>query len=88
MSSSILLIKKFSNRLNKYLISDLGLFQFSVEKAYKVKCLIFRFIDVLIIFSTGLILMSLGIVGIYIEKIFEQTKDRPLYLIDETINLN
>ena len=42
---------------------------------------------VLIIFSTGLILMSLGIVGIYIEKIFEQTKDRPLYLIDETINL-
>ena len=43
---------------------------------------------VLIIFSTGLILMSLGIVGIYIEKIFEQTKDRPLYLIDETINLN
>ena len=45
-------------------------------------------IIVLIIFSTGLILMSLGIVGIYIEKIFEQTKDRPLYLIDETINLN
>ena len=45
-------------------------------------------IVVLIIFSTGLILMSLGIVGIYIEKIFEQTKDRPLYLIDETINLN
>ena len=42
---------------------------------------------VLITFSTGLILMSLGIVGIYIEKIFEQTKDRPLYLIDETINL-
>ena len=45
-------------------------------------------IIVLIIFSTGLILMNLGIVGIYIEKIFEQTKDRPLYLIDETINLN
>ena len=43
---------------------------------------------VLITFSTGLILMSLGIVGIYIGKIFEQTKDRPLYLIDETINLN
>ena len=43
---------------------------------------------VLIIFSTGLILMSLGIVGIYIGKIFEQTKERPLYLIEETINLN
>ena len=41
---------------------------------------------VVIIFSTGLILMSLGIVGIYIGKIFEQTKDRPLYLIDKRIN--
>ncbi len=45
-------------------------------------------IVVLIIFCTGLILMSLGIVGIYIGKIFDQTKNRPLYLIDETINLN
>ena len=43
---------------------------------------------VLIIFSTGLILMSLGIVGIYIGKIFEQTKNRPLYLIDQTINID
>ena len=43
---------------------------------------------VLIIFSTGLILMSLGIIGIYIGKVFEQTKERPLYLIDKTINLN
>jgi len=43
---------------------------------------------VLIIFSTGLILISLGIVGVYIGKIFEQTKGRPLYLIDKTINLN
>jgi len=45
-------------------------------------------IIVLIIFCTGLILISLGIVGVYIGKIFEQTKDRPLYLIDKTINLN
>lgn len=43
---------------------------------------------VLIIFSTGLILISLGIVGIYIGKIFEQAKNRPLYFIDEKINLN
>jgi len=45
-------------------------------------------IVVLLIFSTGLILISLGIVGVYIGKIFEQTKKRPLYLIDETININ
>ena len=41
---------------------------------------------VLIIFSTGLMLMSLGIVGVYIGKIFEQTKNRPLYIIDKKIN--
>ena len=45
-------------------------------------------IIVLILFSTGLILISLGIVGIYIGKIFEQTKGRPLYLIDKKINFN
>ena len=41
----------------------------------------------LILLSTGLILMSLGIVGIYIGKIFEQVKGRPLYIVDEKINL-
>ena len=42
---------------------------------------------VAILFSTGLILMSIGIAGIYIGKIFEQTKERPLYIIDEKLNL-
>ena len=38
---------------------------------------------VLILFSTGLILSSIGILGVYIGKIFEQVKFRPLYHIDE-----
>ena len=42
---------------------------------------------VAILFSTGLILMSIGITGIYIRKIFEQPKERPLYIIDEKLNL-
>lgn len=42
----------------------------------------------LIIFSTGLILISLGIVGLYIGKIFDQTKQRPLYIIEKSKNLN
>ncbi len=42
---------------------------------------------VLMLFSTGVILMSLGILGIYIGKIFDQVKQRPLYIIDEKINL-
>jgi polyisoprenyl-phosphate glycosyltransferase len=41
----------------------------------------------LIIFSTGLILSSLGVVGIYIGKIFEQSKNRPIYIIEKTINI-
>ncbi len=42
---------------------------------------------VAILFSTGLILMSIGITGIYIGKIFEQTKQRPLFIIDKKLNL-
>ena len=36
--------------------------------------------------STGMILMSIGISGLYIGKIFEQVKNRPLYFIDEQLN--
>ena len=43
-------------------------------------------IFILIIFSTGLILISLGIIGLYIAKIFEQTKQRPLYIIEKHLN--
>ncbi len=45
-------------------------------------------IIVSILFSTGLILLSIGIMGLYVGKIFEQSKNRPLYIIDEEINLN
>jgi len=37
---------------------------------------------VLILTSTGVILISLGVVGLYIGKIFDQVKARPLYIID------
>ena len=40
----------------------------------------------LISFSTGLILSVLGIIGIYIEKIFLEVKGRPLYIIDDVID--
>jgi len=40
-----------------------------------------------LLFSTGLILMSIGVTGIYIGKIFEQVKERPLYIIDKKINM-
>ncbi|NBV12561.1 MAG: glycosyltransferase [Sphingobacteriia bacterium] len=42
---------------------------------------------ILVAFSTGLILSVLGIIGIYLEKIYLETKRRPLYLIKEKVNL-
>lgn len=41
---------------------------------------------VTVLFSTGLIQISIGILGIYLGKTFEQSKDRPLYIIEEVIN--
>ena len=37
---------------------------------------------VLILVSTGILLISLGVIGLYIGRIFDQTKHRPLYVID------
>ncbi|MCP3726170.1 glycosyltransferase family 2 protein [Paraburkholderia sp. CNPSo 3272] len=39
-------------------------------------------LSVAILFSTGLVLASVGAVGIYVSKIFEASKGRPLYLVD------
>lgn len=39
-----------------------------------------------IFFSTGIIVTILGIIGLYIGRIFEQVKERPLYIIKETTN--
>jgi glycosyltransferase involved in cell wall biosynthesis len=41
---------------------------------------------VLILFSTGMILTSIGITGLYVGKTFEQTKNRPKYIIDKFLN--
>jgi dolichol-phosphate mannosyltransferase len=37
-----------------------------------------------IFFATGLIITTIGIVGLYIGKIFDEVKSRPLYIIDTT----
>lgn len=42
---------------------------------------------VLILFSTGSILFFLGMLGVYVDKVFIEAKKRPLYIIDETVNL-
>jgi dolichol-phosphate mannosyltransferase len=41
-------------------------------------------IAVLIIASTGFIIITLGVLGLYIGAILEEVRSRPLYIIDET----
>jgi glycosyltransferase involved in cell wall biosynthesis len=41
---------------------------------------------VLILMIGGFILISTGVTGLYIGKIFEQVKDRPLYVVDKRVN--
>lgn len=43
---------------------------------------------ILISLFGSLILMSLGVIGIYIAKIFDQTKNRPKYIIDNILKKN
>lgn len=42
-------------------------------------------LSVLILITGGFIIISTGVTGLYIGKIFQQVKDRPLYIVDESI---
>jgi len=43
----------------------------------------FTFLIVVLLFSVGIIISSLGILGIYIDKLFNQTKNRPTFIVKE-----
>ena len=86
----------YSDRL-LYLSIYSGLF-FSLMAFVGIGIIIYRYlmigalegwssVIVTVMFFSGIILMALGVIGIYIAKLFEQTKNRPRYLISETINL-
>jgi dolichol-phosphate mannosyltransferase len=45
----------------------------------------FTSLAVLILLVGGFILMSTGVAALYVGKVFEQVKERPLYVIDEAI---
>jgi dolichol-phosphate mannosyltransferase len=42
---------------------------------------------VTIVFFSGNILIVLGILGLYIGRIFAEVKNRPLFVVSDTINL-
>lgn len=43
---------------------------------------------VVIIFIGGIQLISLGIIGEYIARIFKEVKNRPIYIVDEIVGIN
>ena len=44
-------------------------------------------IILMIIFMGGIQIIMIGIIGEYIGKIFEEVKDRPLYIVDSKVNI-
>jgi len=44
-------------------------------------------IIVSLFFLAGLILINLGLLGIYIGKIFDESRNRPLFIVDQSINV-
>ena len=52
----------------------------------EIKVLGYTSLIISISFFSGLIMMTLGVVGLYVGKTFESVKKRPLYIIDKTLN--
>jgi hypothetical protein len=75
-----LIISFFSGATGCYMILRSVLFkQYSVEGWTSLMVSFF--------FMSGIILLVLGIIGIYIGKIFNEIKRRPLYVVGETAGL-
>ncbi|MDY8138639.1 glycosyltransferase family 2 protein [Aquimarina sp. 2201CG5-10] len=53
----------------------------------EIKVLGFASIVISIWFLSGLIIFTLGIIGIYLGKTFDRVKDRPTYIISKKVNL-
>jgi glycosyltransferase involved in cell wall biosynthesis len=55
--------------------------------AGKITVMGFTSLIISVWFLSGIIILILGIIGLYIGKTFERAKERPLYIIDKTTNL-
>lgn len=63
------------------IISSLNLFWKAFTKGYTV--LGWASVIISVMFFSGVILIVLGIIGLYLGKVFNEVKNRPLYLISE-----
>lgn len=62
-----------------------GLYNVYLTVTHQIEVLGYSSIIVSIWFLSGILITIIGVTGIYVGKIFDQTKDRPTYLIDEKI---
>jgi dolichol-phosphate mannosyltransferase len=64
----------------------LGLYNIYLTMTNQIAVLGYSSIIVSIWFLSGVIITTIGVTGIYVGKIFDQTKDRPVFIIDEKLN--
>lgn len=61
----------------------LGVYNIYLAISNQIDVLGYSSIIVSIWFLSGVIITTIGVTGIYIGKIFDQTKNRPVFIIDE-----
>jgi glycosyltransferase involved in cell wall biosynthesis len=66
---------------------SIGVGFYYIYKAFthKIEVLGYTSIIVSIWFLSGVIITTIGVTGIYVGKIFDQTKNRPVFIIDEIV---
>lgn len=62
-----------------------GIYYIYQALTHKIEVLGYSSLIVSIWFLSGVIITTIGICGIYIGKIFDQSKGRPVYIIDEVV---
>lgn len=68
----------FSLGYGTYIVIRASIYDFSIEGWASVMAAIF--------FTGGMILTVLGVIGVYIGKIFNEMKSRPLYVVADEVN--
>lgn len=63
----------------------LGIYDVYLSLTGQIAVLGYSSIIVSIWFLSGIIITTIGVTGIYVGKIFDQTKNRPTYIIDEVV---
>lgn len=66
----------------------IGLFYLYQYFTGQISVLGFSSIIITVAFLSGIIILTLGLVGIYVGKTFEQSKQRPKYIIHQKLNDN